>query len=323
MSAVATPTVSKKARARSPVPTSTERPFRGTITQERPESDTALPSSEAKAESAFMEGKAMAALMVREGTERRAMCRSNLNASYRDPGEPQDNFTLPFLRLLQREPHLLPGFTAGLSSLLVEADTSGDIVEATAQASYSACTEHRDADTYETFDAYSAPSLDEQISTFALEDLSTAPLPSNDISSAPVPRVPGADAAPAVQSTDDVLTEVGGVHDSAKHVLGDWIDSGSRDSAAFGLMTLVDRIEEIIDAADRDADHSDHLTGLFSTLSVAYLEAAYVGRAVIHWAHEDLSLWAVVHLLDHCKHLVDAHVDALTEAAARKRMSDG
>lgn len=314
MNAVATPTVSKKARARSPVPTSTERPFRGTIKRECAESDTALPSNEVKAERAFMEGKAMAALMVREGTERRAMCRSNVNASYRDPGEPQDNFTLPFLRLLQREPHLLPGFTAGLSSLLVEADTSGDIVEATAQASYSACTEHRDAETYETFNAYSAPSLDEQIATFALEDLSTAPLPSNDISAAPVAKTPSADASATVRPTDDVLLEVGGVHDSAKHVLGDWIDSGSRDSAAFGFMTLVDRIEELMDAADRDADHP---ADLFQSLSVAFLEAAYVGRAVISWAHEDLTLWAVVHLLDHCKHLVDVHVDALTEARAR------
>lgn len=128
-------------------------------------------------EAAFMEGKAVAALMVREATRRKPNEAADLNASYRDDDQPQDNFTAPFLQLLLKEQHLLPGFTAALSSMLAEADFSGSIADGAAEISYSACTTFRTASEYEDFNAYTAPSLDEQMAYYALEDLVTTSRP--------------------------------------------------------------------------------------------------------------------------------------------------
>ncbi|MGE8319070.1 MAG: hypothetical protein ACN6O3_10015 [Comamonas sp.] len=128
------------------------------------------------AEAAFMKGKALAALMIREGSHRTGAGAANINASYRDPGTEQDNFTAPFLHHLKHDPHLLPGFSAALSSMLAEGmDTSGQVIESAAEINYSACTICRNEKDYEAFDSYSEPPLDEQLAAFALKELATAP----------------------------------------------------------------------------------------------------------------------------------------------------
>ncbi|CAN7705669.1 hypothetical protein LJR066_005737 [Acidovorax sp. LjRoot66] len=258
MSAVATPSTSKKPRARSPVPKSTELPFRGTIKLDVPESDTALPSSEIKAERAFMEGKALAVLMVREGNLRApgkdASMNACLNASYRDEGANQDNFVAPFLRLIQKEPHLVPGFTAALSSMLAEGMTTADrFVESNAEISYSACTVYRDPEAYEEFNAYTSPSLDEQIATYALEDLSSAPLPSNGNSAAPVAIGPG------------VLTPSQAISPSATE--GD-------DTAADSAYYRCREAEAVVRAAARESEDLKCQDALWGVANLAEAAAA-------------------------------------------------
>ena len=127
----------------------------------------------------FMQGKALAALMIREALSRDDGCRADLNASYREPGELQDNFAHAFLQVLLKEPHLLSGFSAALSSMLAEGlENMPGIPESAATISYEACTSYRGAAEYEKWDAFTEPTLSEQIAYFGLQDLeSEAPAP--------------------------------------------------------------------------------------------------------------------------------------------------
>lgn len=112
-----------------------------------------------------------------------------------------------------------------------------------------------------------------------------------------------------------VISEVGGIHQAAQHILAaqiDYMDS----SAAFGVLALVERLSQLVDGAYNEAEESlsDHVSGYFSRLSDEYLIVVDVASAVNRDGLEDLTLWAVIHLLNGCRRLVDDHVDSLMEA---------
>lgn len=112
-----------------------------------------------------------------------------------------------------------------------------------------------------------------------------------------------------------VISEVGGIHQAAQHILAaqiDYMDS----SAAFGVLALVERLSQLVDGAYNEAEESlsDHVSGYFSRLSDEYLIVVDVASAVNRDGIDDLTLWAVIHLLNGCKRLVDDHVDSLMEA---------
>ncbi|MGB3069784.1 MAG: hypothetical protein WBC18_14615 [Ottowia sp.] len=170
-----------------------------------PSTVDAVPS----AEWSFMEGKALAALMVRESGFRRGGDRADLNASYREPGEAQDNFTRPFLELVMKEPQLLAGFSAALSSMFAEGFDPGlanlaHQADCTAKINYSACTTYRNEEEYEDFNSHSEPPLDEQLAKFALQDLAT-PSAGESAVAAPAP----APATKSLITAETPITEAG------------------------------------------------------------------------------------------------------------------
>lgn len=125
----------------------------------------------------------------------------------------------------------------------------------------------------------------------------------------------GSDVPYSIPAWRAVISEVGGIHQAAQHILAaqiDYMDS----SAAFGVRALVERLSQLVDGAYNEAEESlsDHVSGYFSRLSNEYLIVVDVASAVNRDGIDDLTLWAVIHLLNGCKRLVDDHVDSLMEA---------
>lgn len=200
----------------------------------------------------FMEGKAFAALMLREAVARGANSTANVHASYRPNHAPQqDNFTRPFIERLAYEPDLLTGFTAALSSMLSEGlprDT--DIADETAKLSYDACTvchKHSDA---APFNGYTAPALDDQIEDFGLGDFVTQ--------QPTAPTEPTSAAAMAEEGPKlAACTLPAAVHNSLSHRL---------DCAEAVLQALVH-----VFGGDANTDEPSTVPGLHGTLQHAKL----------------------------------------------------
>ncbi|MFT3815469.1 MAG: hypothetical protein QM740_19175 [Acidovorax sp.] len=257
-------------------------------------------------EAAFMEGKALAALMAQEGKLREPCAGADLNASYREQGQGQDNFTLPFLQLLQREPHLLPGFSAAMSSMLAQADFSGGIVESTADISYSACTVCRALAEYEEFNAYTELPLDQQIAYFGLEDFITVPPTGESRETRPATEK-AADLPHAKWAIDTLATAETKI-DQAEEVLYSHAQYAN-SSAMWGLLRLVRTLKSDLAACNQAPDIGDPLTGPLQDLQ-GDIDSVLGVIAIVNEELDDIILHAVMSLLKLAENILEKACDA-------------
>ena len=185
----------------------------------------------------FMQGKALAALMIREAFSRDDGCIADLNASYREPGDLQDNFTHAFLQVVLQEPHLLPGFSAALSSMLAQGlENDPGIPESAATISYEACTTHRTTAEYEKWKSHTEPTLSEQIAYFGLQDLEgeVLALQTSVVDTANVADVQETFAELAMYRTTEAIAVLSAVAQA------------NGGHALFGLITILNKAHDVL-----------------------------------------------------------------------------
>lgn len=256
----------------------------------------------------FMEGKALAALMVRETGRRPAAKDADLDASYRDPGQKQDNFTAPFLDLLLKEPRLVGGFSAALSSMLAEGMiTEGCMPESTAKISYKGCTTHTPAEQYESTNVYTEAPLDEQLAKFALEDYGSHAVEE-------VPKQAGQVVDSVTTSSPefhkisrDAIEHAGMKVQQAVHLL-EIVEDDFCTAVVYGLTRIAKTLPQEVTELMGRSDMGDYLTGALSDLSNSLLEVTEV-LITVNNGIEDTALHAVVSLLQFAKAIVDDATD--------------
>ena len=262
----------------------------------------------------FMQGKALAALMVREALSRDDGCHADLNASYRDPSELQDNFAHAFLQVLLTEPHLLPGFSAALSSMLAAGlENAPGLPESTATISYEACTKHRAIAEYEKWASHTEPALDEQIAYFGLQDLEGGDTrymaePVAEQSTSPVMVLSDS----SIQLMDKAVQHAEPKIAQAVHLLGLCAENGD-GSAVWGLLRLAETIKPQLDAGFRSYVLGTPVTNVLTDLSCSILELIALICAV-NAELDDLTLHAVESILGMAKAIVDDASEKVMEA---------
>ena len=302
MNAVATPTRPKAKKKATP-----------SIARQQDNSKILAPTDHG-VEPNFMQGKALAALMIREALSYDDGGLADLNASYRDAGELQSNFTEAFLQLLLKEPHLLPGFSAALSSMLAQGlENHPDIPESAATISYEACTKHRAIAEYEKWASHTEPALDEQIAYFGLQDLEGGDTrymaePVAEQSTSPVM----APSDSSIQLMDKAVQHAEPKIAQAVHLLGLCAENGD-GSAVWGLLRLAETIKPQLDAGFRSYVLGTPVTNVLTDLSCSILELIALICAV-NAELDDLTLHAVESILGMAKAIVDDASEKVMEA---------
>lgn len=255
----------------------------------------------------FMEGKALAALMIRE-INSRPSDDADLNASYRDAGQPQNNFTAPFIELLIKEPRLASGFSAALSSMLAEAmDRDGLVPGAAAKISYAGCTIHIPDEHYENSNVYTEPPLDEQLAKYALEDyVSQAAKEAPKYADEVVDSV--TTSSPEFHKlSKDAIEHAGMKVQQAVHLL-EIVEDDFCTAVVYGLTRIAKTLPQEVTELMGRSDMGDYLTGALSDLSNSLLEVTEI-LITVNNGIDDIALHAVVSLLQFAKAIVDDATD--------------
>lgn len=135
----------------------------------------------------------------------------------------------------------------------------------------------------------------------------------------PRPAAPNAAntlAAVAPNAWEHVICDVICRHETAQALLEKFAEENRDQPGVMGVLALVQTLEaSLAKIGESSPGLNDHLKGVFPGISEDYLIAADVARAVNAQCEESL-MWAAIYLLDDCKAIVDAHVEALTAAHA-------
>lgn len=209
-------------------------------------------ATDARIAESFMRGKALAALMIRESMSRDPGKDADLCASYRDPGTVQDNYTRPMLQQLVAIPSMLDGFSAALSSMLVEGMERLNFAESAATISYDACTVHHPYDEANLHACYTAPALDEQIKAYGFDALAAGPTPS-------MIDVTGGTVLPSVATRE--ATEAPDAWAPCAYALLVTLAMAERenDPLTWAFHRVVEAAKEAIEALDQQPDDPDRL----------------------------------------------------------------
>lgn len=123
-------------------------------------------------------------------------------------------------------------------------------------------------------------------------------------------------AAVAPNAWEHVICDVMCRHEIAQALLEKFAEENRDQPGVMGVLALVETLEaSLAKIRESSPGLNDHLKGVFPGISADYLIAADVARAVNAQCEESI-MWAAIYLLDDCKAIVDAHVDALTAAHA-------